>query len=503
MFDGGWVSTMLRTSGSNLEVVAKRSKYGKIIAAVSASATASFSNTGSVVLGGTSTGSSRLKGQLQELRLWNVSLENSAFNNHVKAPAAYDGNVDSYNELFFRLPLTQKVNHATTSSLTGAQPVINTISASFMSWSNDEPYDSIEETYYYDSISLGMGTYDDNKIRLENNELIGSLDIKTRAERSQYDKAPLDSNKLAIYFSPQTMIDEDIIAQLGFTSLDDYIGDPGDTDKFAYPALIKKSHEYWKKYIDKNDINAYIKIFTLFDMSFFKQLDQLLPARANKLTGLLIQPNLLERSKQSLLPDVHRFDNTYETVLTKVQPTASADYLNLNFNGQVTDIASVSGNDDDQYQAYLTASVADKYDGSIYSHQYVFWSGTEYITGSTPYWMSEALFPSIIDSSISEYQYSLNSSGFILQGVSYYGTSSYGTGSYAYRQFSGSLARVQDLNPAGIFNQKYNGCKLTSADFNINSTQTVDGKPAVEWRPANGNQLIYQDLSEEGSFFRG
>ena len=60
--------------------------------------------------------------------------------------------------------------------------------------------------------------------------MVGNLDIKTRAELSQYDTAPLDSNKLGIYFSPQTMINEDIIAQLGFVSLDDYIGDPGDVN---------------------------------------------------------------------------------------------------------------------------------------------------------------------------------------------------------------------------------------------------------------------------------
>jgi hypothetical protein len=53
------------------------------------------------------------------------------------------------------------------------------------------PYDSIEETYYYDAVSIGAGTYDDNKVRIENNVLVGTLDIKTRAERSQYDVAPL------------------------------------------------------------------------------------------------------------------------------------------------------------------------------------------------------------------------------------------------------------------------------------------------------------------------
>jgi hypothetical protein len=66
---------------------------------------------------------------------------------------------------------------------------------------------------------------------------------------------------------------------------------------------------------------------------------------------------------------------------------------------------------------------------------------------------------------------------------------------------SGStLAQIQNYLPAGINNQKYNGSKLTSADFNINSTQTVDGGPAVEWKTANPNQLIYQTLGEQGSF---
>jgi hypothetical protein len=291
MFDGGWINMMLKTSGTNLQVVAARSKYGKIVAEVSASATASFANSGSVVLGSTSAGYTRLKGELQELRLWSSSLDISYFENHTKAPAAYNS-ADPYNDLVFRLPLTQKINHTLTSSLTGVQPNLSTISASFAGWSSATPYDSIEETYYYDAPSLGMGTFDDNKIRLEDNDLVGTLDVKTRAERSQFDKAPLDSKRLGIYFSPQTMIDEDIIAQLGFTELDQYIGDPGNNESRSYPRLIQAAQNYWKKYSTSNDFNAYINMFTLFDLSFFKQLEQLLPARADKLTGILIQPNL-------------------------------------------------------------------------------------------------------------------------------------------------------------------------------------------------------------------
>lgn len=493
LFDGEWLSTVLRKDGSNLEVVAKKSKYGKIVAAVSASDASSFASTGTLTLGGT-TGGSRLLGQLQELRLWTSSLQDSAFDNHTKAPGAYDGNLDAYDELVFRVPLTQKINHATTSSLTGVEPNNSGISASFASWTNNTPYDSIEETYYYDGISLGAGTYDDNKIRLEDNELVGSLDVKTRAERSQFDKAPLDSAKLGVYFSPQTMIDEDIIAQLGFKSLDEYIGDPGSVNAKSYPYLIQEAESYWKKYSQRNDINAYIRIFTLFDLSFFKQLDQLLPARVNKLTGLLVQPTILERSKDTILPKVERVNSTYDTVIIDTQITASGYYQKYDAIISDDDIYTLTANDDDQLQAYLTSSVASKYDGTTYVYESLIRSGSTYITSSTPYWRSRAEQPIILSASLSEIKQILNQPGTV------YGVYSYGSGIYG-SVTTLKFAQVQDYLPIGIDNQKYNGSKLTSPDFNIASLQTIDGGPVVESRQANANQLIYTNQpGTRGSF---
>ena len=508
LFNGDWINTILRVNGSNLDLIAKKSKYGKIVTTVSASATASFATTGTLTLGGTSTGASRFVGQLQELRLWTSSLQNSPFENHTKAPAAYDGNVDAYNELVFRLPLTQKINHSATSSLYGVQPVSSSISASFTSWTNNTPYDSIEETYYYDAISLGAGTLDDNKIRLEENELVGTLDIATRAERSQFDKAPLDSKKLGVYFSPQTMINEDIIAQLGFTELDQYIGDPGQLDLKSYPDLIQTANSYWKKYESKNDINSYISMFTLYDLSFFRQLEQLLPARTDKLTGLLIQPNILERSKDTILPKIHRFDSMYTSSIDDTIISANGAYLI--YAGAISDdILTIQGIDDDQWQMYLTASNADKYDSVPYSYEYLLRSGSTWITGSSPYWLSDALQPTYINAVSSEYRltsqsvtYQTGSTG----GGTTFGTGTYGTSLYysdpTGSGFTGVLAQVQDYLPIGINRQRYDGTKMTSPAFNVNSTQTVDGGPVVEWRTANPNQLIYQTQNNNQGSFR-
>jgi hypothetical protein len=506
MFDGGWLTALLKTSGSALQVIAKRSKYGKIVAAVSASATASFVSTGTVTLGGTSTGASRLQGQLQELRLWTSSLQDVAFDNHVKAPAAYDGNVDTYSELVFRLPLTQKIDHSATSSLTGVEPNYSAISASFASWTNNTPYDSIEETYYYNAPSLGAGTFDDNKIRLEDNNLVGTLDVKTRAERSQFDKAPLDSKKLGVYFSPQTMIDEDIIAHFGYEELDQYIGDPGANDSKSYPRLIQAAQNYWKKYSDRNDMNAYINMFTLFDLSFFKQLEQLLPARTDKLLGILIQPNLLERSKDKILPEIKRYDSGYNVIIDNIAPTSSGDYLQYigTVNGKILDIVA---SDDDQWQMYITASAEKKYNGTTYSYAYLIPSASTWITASTPEWRSEALAPVLLAARSSEYQYVSESVTYSSGSVGLtttYGSGVYGVASYYLDPtgagFEGTLAQVQDYLPTGIRNQRYDGAKISSAGFNINSTQTVDGGPVVEFRSANPNQLVYQQNGEQGSF---
>ena len=500
MFDGGWLSVLITERGGNLFATVKRSKYGKIIAETSTTASGDTipAGPGTIYLG-SSFGYDRLKGQLQELRLWNVELNQSYFNNHVKAPGAYNS-ADPYNELIFRLPLTQKINHNNTGSLFGVQPKASAISASFTNWSSSTPYDSIEETYYYDAISLGAGTFDDNKIRLEDNELVGTLDIKTRAEQSQYDKAPVDSKKLGVYFSPQTMINEDIIAQLGFTELDQYIGDPGERDSNSYPKLIQAANSYWKKYADSNDINAYISIFAMFDLSFFRQLEQLLPARTDKLTGLLVQPNILERSKATILPNIQKFDSAYSASLDNMNPVLTSDYLQ--YTGSISDkILTLSAIDDDQWQLYLTASTSDKYDSTPYSYQYLLHSGSTWITASTPYWLSEAELPVLL-TGIYSMERLAKPTTFLTASDSGTGSGVRGNGNIPSNltRFSGSRVDFQDYLPAGIGNQRYNGCKLNSPAFNVNSTQTVDGGPAVEWRSANPNQLVYQTYGDQGSF---
>lgn len=420
-FDGTWTSVILQIDINDLKLIGKKSKYGKIVSSVEASTPSgiNYVNVDSVELG-INTVNSRLVGQLQELRLWNVQLTDNDINNHTKAPSAYNNSsLDPYDSLLFRLPLTSKINHAQTGSLFGVEPNSSNISASFANWSTNEPYDSIEEIYYHDSVSLGTGTYDDNKIRIESSSLKHELNLKTRSEESQYDLAPLDSNKLGVYFSPQTLINEDIISHLGFTSLDDLIGDPRSIRDNEYSDLISRAQSYWKKFDAKNDINSYIRLFSLFDLSFFTQLNQLIPARVHKRTGLLIQPNILERSKQNALPSIIHEDvslNSNLSISNNTTLTSSISNITASFSSSTDLNASVHQLSsslsiiedildctvDPGYIGFLSKSSAEKYNGTIYSHDYILWNGTEYITASTPYWESNGLLTYVSNSVESE-----------------------------------------------------------------------------------------------------
>ena len=86
------------------------------------------------------------------------------------------------------------------------------------------------------------------------------------------------------------------------------------------------SKEYWKKYTDRNDINAYIRIFSQFDFTLFNQIKQLLPARVDDAMGLLIEPHALERVKVPITKRPAVENPQWDVVFTQPQPTASAEY---------------------------------------------------------------------------------------------------------------------------------------------------------------------------------
>jgi hypothetical protein len=352
LFNNEWITAAVQrgistdvTSSSNQSYTLKyqRGYYGKIVQTGSAaidlstvSSSGSYnaiwtSQSGSYIgfgQGGLNTAvsgnySNKFNGFYQELRYWYGTLSDYAISNHTLSPNSYNGNehFSAYYDLLFRTSLSRKdlvingtfgyqqqlSHHPNQNINTGTSAIfVNRIGV------DSVPFEGVEDTYYTLYADLTSKVISSEKIRIQSQSLNGTaLQTDKRVTISSLDKNSNDSNKLGIFFSPQTGINEDIVNHLGYISLDDYIGDPRHAYDYKYKTLVELSSEYWKKYNNKNDFEAYFRALQIYDLSIFRQIKKFVPARANLISGILIEPNLLERSKARIVRNLVVDDVAY------------------------------------------------------------------------------------------------------------------------------------------------------------------------------------------------
>jgi len=240
-------------------------------------------------------------GNLDEFRLWRVPLQPSKLENHTLHPDAINGNsyTASTADLLFRLdfeyPKDRNIDDGIKNVSINSTYGENYATASNM-WVNSsypyqyEPYD---RTVTATVPSLGLNY--SNKIRFEEQTLVGDLSHKVRASQKAFDRAPIDSNRLGIFLSPIKELNMDIVKAFGDFNIDNYIGDPSDDYKENYSELANLRTYYFQR-LDRN-IYEYIQLVRYIDKSLFDVLEDLAPARAKVSKGLLIEPHYLERSK--------------------------------------------------------------------------------------------------------------------------------------------------------------------------------------------------------------
>jgi hypothetical protein len=299
----------------------------------------------------------KFRGYLQEYREWLEPLTQAAFDEHTLNPTSYVSGLSptsSYDTLIRHYPFgsdTIAINHNLFSSITSSHPAntiknftgatigntYSTIAAGVPADLELGHYTPIEETYYVQGVSLGGSLPRSEKIRLEDNYLIRRLSPTNTAERSSFDYAPIDTNRVGLFYSHADQVNKDIFNQIGDVALDDFVGDPNHEFEYQYPDLFHFSKNYWKKYTDRNDVNAYIRIFSQFDFSLFNQIKQLLPARVDEAMGLLIEPHALERVKVPLTKRPQVENPQYDVEFTRPITSASAEYMMYNASVAVTE----------------------------------------------------------------------------------------------------------------------------------------------------------------------
>ena len=221
--------------------------------------------------------------------------------------------------------------------------------------------------------SIGALRRTNNKIRIENHTfkegtVIGDkkyvLDYNQRSTKGVYDTAPLDSNKVGIFFAPTDVINNDIINSVADLRFDNYLGDPRDLYKLDYRGLKYVANNYWKKYNSPNNFWDYMRLIKYYDQSMFPQLKKMIPARANARVGILIEPNIFERPKLNTSQKPNA-DNFYYSASINATDAYIKVTGSFNIENTITD-----------YNAYTDVIKVFSYDSS----------SVLTVTGSFPYY---------------------------------------------------------------------------------------------------------------------
>ena len=176
------------------------------------------------------------------------------------------------------------------------------------------PYHYRELTYQQDidASKYGPNRYKNKKIRTLDYTIEARFDDRDRST-SQNDTVSGESNQLGFFIDPQDAKNKDIIRYVGRDGIMQFIGDPSDLYSDRYPELINKNVEYHSSGNKKTYFNEMLTVFKFyFDKSIFQVIKNILPARANVYTGVVIEPTILERPKYQNRVITSSTETTYQ-----------------------------------------------------------------------------------------------------------------------------------------------------------------------------------------------
>ena len=457
-----------------------------VSSSLSQSYNASWTGSGDLFIGGNVTApfnSNKLSGSMMEFRLWTEPLEEDKFDVHVGSPKSYIGNTpsSSYENLVRRFSFDDNKTLSddeairdTSAKTTSAQ------SGSAQGFGGLNSFETLVDKTKTIIPNHGPNRRMANKIRIENNYLSGSgasLSVGERYDASSNDFAPLDSNKLGIYFSPTDVINEDIVSSFANLDFNDLIGDPRDVFNESYRKLKNTSDKYFKKYTGNNSFFEYISLIKNYDQNIFKQLKKVIPARAKATLGTVIESNILERPKSPIQrnnPSVEQLDfrDSINVSIPEQENEASASALSL--TTEFNDLLGITNTDLREPSLYKFASNFNYTDEPL-----------RYINGTTRYGGPDKVFQEISGSVIVDNRQSLLNKEFrffYTSSADYDDSNIYSTDNLLNLYNSSSLVHTDlDTNyeeSTALNNTMYEGVKNTS-------NTTIDGgQPVVVRRDA-------------------
>ena len=150
-------------------------------------------------------------------------------------------------------------------------------------------------------IPAGISSEINNKIIIDTT-ISGSTTLSPMRSIQQKDysnQRDVDSGYVEVAFSPANQINKDIVGQVGYFNLGDYLGNLStrSTNTNSYPNLDILRDEYFTKYTKSYDLNDFVRLIKFYDNSLFKMVKDFTPSNVSLSSGVVVKQHILERNK--------------------------------------------------------------------------------------------------------------------------------------------------------------------------------------------------------------
>jgi hypothetical protein len=162
----------------------------------------------------------------------------------------------------------------------------------------------------------GISEVNNDKINIITSSLELSSSVLFQDGTLQYysNNNRVNTTNLEVGFSPSDKINSNISSSLGYFNIDQLIGNPATQYSSSYKDLITLSNNYFAAYSQSHKVSEYIRLIKYYNNSVFKTIKDLVPARANVSTGLIIKSHILERNKYARHEPVAEFINYSQSI---------------------------------------------------------------------------------------------------------------------------------------------------------------------------------------------
>lgn len=250
-------------------------------------------------------------GDLQELRYFSTTINESQFDAYTQNPNSIEGS----SGLYFRASLGGELYRGTSSIHPSAGGVLE--NTSFVTGNTftlvGGTFEPNYETVLIDQALGGVRNRVADKIKKPNlvepfNSAVFSniptgkvlsprIQIQQNLQVSQ--SYTRDVNYAEIALSPQNEINDDINATYGYFNIGEYIGDPREINSPLkdYPTLVSLRDTYFNKYSHSYNYKDYIRLSKYYDNAVFQMIKDFAPVRTGLATGIVVKQHLLERNR--------------------------------------------------------------------------------------------------------------------------------------------------------------------------------------------------------------